>query len=42
MNKKGHHEAGITPYVILAGILGFIVLYLKKIANLSKTLKRSK
>jgi len=38
MNKKGHHEAGITPYVIIAGVIGLIALYSKKI--ISKVIKK--
>jgi hypothetical protein len=30
MNKKAHHEIGITPYLILIAIVGFIVAFGQK------------
>ncbi len=31
MNRKGHHEIGIAPYVLLVTAIGFISLFVKRI-----------
>jgi len=31
MNRKGHHEVGIAPYVLLVMVIGFISLFVKRI-----------
>lgn len=40
MNKKGHHELGNIPYVIIGGLVGFLVLYGKKIYRKIKKIKK--
>jgi hypothetical protein len=33
LNKKGHHELGLIPYSIIAGAIGFVVVFGQKIID---------